>query len=97
LKGRDMKENIVLAAIIVGAAIVGAAVILQSGRSQIPSTAQCNCSSRFQISVGANTAFIIDTSTGRTWETHLASHTGLIDDDFRKVKLQDQKEEKPTN
>jgi len=83
-----MKENVVLAAIILGAAIIAAA-ILHRDRPCTPATASCNCSPRFQVSVGANHAFIIDTTTGQTWETYLASNSGSTSGDFRKAKLKD--------
>ena len=82
-----MKENVVLAAVILGAAIIVAAGMLRATQSHPLSTSPCDCSPRFQVSVGANHAIIIDTSTGRTWETYLASNTGTIDDDFRKTKV----------
>ncbi len=82
-----MKDNVILAAIILGAAVVVAAVILRSAQPQPAPAGQCNGSARFQVSVGTHHAFIIDTSTGRAWETYLVDNTGTIDDDFRKSKV----------
>ncbi len=82
-----MKENVLLAAIILAAAVIAAALILRYSGSPTCNAAPCNSSQRYQVSVGANHAIMVDTSTGRAWQTYLPSHTGRSDDDFHKVKL----------
>ena len=80
-----MKDNVLLAAIVLAAAIIAAAILITHSPLAFPA-APCNCAPRYQVSVGANHAVIVDTSTGRTWEKYLPSHTGTVDDEFDKPK-----------
>lgn len=77
-----MKGNIIVAAIILGAAVMAAACIIAFAGAHPQNGA------RFQVIVGPNRAFMIDTRTGQAWEKFLSDSGGPMDADFGNPKLE---------